>query len=239
MKAMALSDLIIMRRALAQMMGIFLVVAVFVAASTGSIVAATAALAVMSPAMFVISIAAYDQFNHWESFRLSLPLNRADVVKGRYASTTLVVAGSFVFALVVSVAIAALFTPLSDAGLLGPFEYNPSSLGEITAACALGLAVSLWIPAISLPLSLRFGLTRMTRLAPVVVAFAIAIAFTALSNLESSSGIVAWLLGAWVFDFLATGETAVIAVLAAVGVSAAVFAASLPIALRLYKTREF
>lgn len=238
MKVMLLSDLVIMRKILTQMMGIFLAIALFLTIATGTVISSTSAMAVMVPAMFVISIAAYDQLNHWESFRLSLPLSRADVVKGRYASTAMVVAGSYVLALLTSGFITAIFTPLSNAGLLGPLDYYPSSLGEIAAASTLGLAVSLWIPAISLPLSLRYGLTRMTRFAPVVVAFTIALTFSAVSSLDPSLSLVSWLLESGIFDLLNTGYGVALATLVALAISAAIFAGSLPIALRLYQNRE-
>ena len=86
MKAMIVSDFAVLRSVLLQLLGICLVVALFMGYVMGAVDTA-AAIAAMVPFTGLFSLAAYDEQNNWERFRLTLPLTRRQVVFGRYAST--------------------------------------------------------------------------------------------------------------------------------------------------------
>ena len=120
MKAMIVSDFAVLRSALLQLLGICAIIALFMGYAMGAVDTA-AAIAAMVPFMGLFSLAAYDEQNNWERFRLTLPLTRRQVVFGRYASIALLTVGSLALALVLGLGIAAL------AGLL-PAQWLPESL---------------------------------------------------------------------------------------------------------------
>ena len=120
MKAMIVSDFAVLRSAILQLLGICAIIALFMGYVMGA-VGTAAAIAAMVPFMGLFSLAAYDEQNNWERFRLTLPLTRRQVVFGRYASIALLTVGSLALALVLGLGIAAL------AGLL-PTEWLPESL---------------------------------------------------------------------------------------------------------------
>ena len=88
MKAMIVSDFAVLRSALLQLLGICAIIALFMGYVMGA-VGTAAAIAAMVPFMGLFSLAAYDEQNNWERFRLTLPLTRRQVVFGRYASIAL------------------------------------------------------------------------------------------------------------------------------------------------------
>ena len=99
MKAMIVSDFAVLRSALLQLLGICAIIALFMGYVMGA-VGTAAAIAAMVPFMGLFSLAAYDEQNNWERFRLTLPLTRRQVVFGRYASIALLTVGSLALALV-------------------------------------------------------------------------------------------------------------------------------------------
>ena len=94
MKAMIVSDFAVLRSVLLQLLGICLVIALFMGYVMGA-VGTAAAIAAMVPFTGLFSLAAYDEQNNWERFRLTLPLTRRQVVFGRYASIALLTDGRF------------------------------------------------------------------------------------------------------------------------------------------------
>lgn len=96
MKAMIVSDFAVLRSVLLQLLGICLVIALFMGYVMGA-VGTAAAIAAMVPFTGLFSLAAYDEQNNWERFRLTLPLTRRQVVFGRYASIALLTVGSRAF----------------------------------------------------------------------------------------------------------------------------------------------
>lgn len=79
MKAMIVSDFAVLRSALLQLLGICAIIALFMGYVMGAVDTA-AAIAAMVPFMGLFSLAAYDEQNNWERFRLTLPLTRRQVV---------------------------------------------------------------------------------------------------------------------------------------------------------------
>ena len=99
MKAMIVSDFAVLRSALLQLVGICVVIALFMGYAMGTLVGGAAAIAAMPPFMLLFSLAATDELNGWERFRLTLPLTRRQVVFGRYASLGLIAAATIAFSL--------------------------------------------------------------------------------------------------------------------------------------------
>ena len=76
MKAMIVSDFAVLRSAILQLLGICAIIALFMGYAMGTLVGGAAAIAAMPPFMLLFSLAATDEQNGWERFRLTLPLTR-------------------------------------------------------------------------------------------------------------------------------------------------------------------
>lgn len=234
MKAMIVSDFAVLRSALLQLVGICVVIALFMGYAMGTLVGGAAAIAAMPPFMLLFSLAATDELNGWERFRLTLPLTRRQVVFGRYASL-----GSSPqppslspwrcrFCCWAS-------SPVCRAGILPegltPADNPPAALvGSVVGAVGvitLGMAVTL-------PLIFRFGMTRATRLVPVVVVIAIAAGISFFDAGIQPTGVLASLA-----QWLDTGSNYLLLAIAMVAAVALVYAASALIAAKLYEKREF
>lgn len=237
MKAMIFSDLITMRRSLAQLFGITAVVTVILAVTTGTLATMAACTASMIPVMFMFSISAYDEMNKWESFRLAMPMSRANVVAGRYASLLLVTAASLAASMAYSFAIAGVAALLS--GGMGPgsplssliLENNPPEM--VVGSGLLGMVAVLLVAAVTLPFIMRFGVTRATRLLPLVVLLGVAGGVWLIGD----EGPLAAALPAGARWLLADGGfVTLVAVIVAVAL--VLYAASVVISLRVYAKRE-
>lgn len=106
MKTMLLSDLIIMRRNLFQMfMTCFIIVIVITLAMNSTLSPIGGCFGAMIPLLYLFSIAGYDEMNDWQTFRLTLPSTRKDIMMGRYASLLIVALISVVIGVVVAYAV--------------------------------------------------------------------------------------------------------------------------------------
>lgn len=178
MKAMISSDLITMKNSYAQLAIVSLIVAVAIAILSGSLVAGVAAVAITLPFMFVLSISAYDELNGWEQFRLTLPISRRQVAYGRYASTLIVTAICDGAAIVFSAIFLAITTLLGSGLPEGTIPTGLTLEGNmpqlIASVIVVGTLVVLLTASISMPAITRFGLTKGTRLLPVIIVLLLA-----------------------------------------------------------------
>ncbi len=238
MNAMVRSDLIIMRRSLIQLFGICLIVCVFIAIGMESLIAGIAAVVAMVPMMYMFSIVAYDEANGWERFRLTLPISRHQVVLGRYASILIVFALCDVLALatawVLSLILSAIpNSPLAESGQGGfdPLFY--------LAGILMVSAVMIVVAAISTPLFLRFGITKGSRLIPLLVLAVLVIGIFLTDNLEGVDLASIPILGILLTG--GAGDAGAMLCMSAVvlGISLLLLALSALIALRLYEHRGF
>ena len=189
MKAMIVSDFAVLRSVLLQLLGICLVIALFMGYVMGA-VGTAAAIAAMVPFTGLFSLAAYDEQNNWERFRLTLPLTRRQVVFGRYASIALLTVGSLALALVLGLGIAAL------AGLL-PAEWLPESLSPsentpemIVGSTVGGVSVVAIAMAVAMPVITRFGMTKAARIVPIIVVLIVAFAVAFFGNGVQLTGVL-------------------------------------------------
>lgn len=235
MKAMIVTDFCTLRNALLQLVAICAVIAVFMGWAMGSVIAAAAAIAAMIPFMLLFSLAATDEQNGWERFRLTLPLTRRQVVFGRYASLGIISVGTIAFSLALA------FLILGIAGLL-PAGVAPESLtiaenppAAIVGSVVGGVCVVMVGMAAALPLVMRFGMTRATRIVPMIVVVVLAAGFGFFgSGINVDGGLLADLV-LW----LDTGSNYLFLAAALVVAVALVYVASALVAAKLYEKREF
>lgn len=168
MLAMVKCDFTATKSYLSQIVVITIVIAFLIWFGTGQLVSGLAALAAMLPFMYIFSIAAYDELNGWERFRLTLPITRRQTVLGRYVSILLVVIASDVLML----AFACLAYLVAT--LLPQFPATESvlasfSLGAELSHAILVSAIMLAVAAVSMPPFMRFGMTKGVRFVPLLM----------------------------------------------------------------------
>lgn len=228
MKAMIFSDLITCKNSFFALFGITVFVGVFISIATETLVTGVAAIAAMVPFMYLFSISAYDEQNGWERFRLTLPISRKQVAYGRYASTFIVMICSFMLACIVGLLMGAICSALS--GLYIPEGLTLATFGFDSIFCiALATQLIMLVACIfTLPLIMRFGMTKGSRIVPVVIVLALSfgIAFTG-----NGDGLT------FIGDVFANGNTVLI--LACITACLiALYIASALISAKLYEKRE-
>lgn len=230
MKAMVFSDLITSKNSSIQLFGITLFVSVFIAFGTGTLITAVACMATMVPFMYLFSISAYDEQNGWERFRLTLPISRRQVAYGRYASMLIIMLASLAVSFVVGVLIG-LVAEAMPAGMVDKGIYlSEWGLQAIFAVGILTQIVILLAAAASLPFIMRFGVTKGSRLVPVVLVLALSFGIAFFTNnvtfldLSAISGNVESVFA--------------VAIAIAIAVSLILYCASAYLSGRLYEKRE-
>ena len=228
MKAMVFSDLITARNSFGALLGITLFVSAFIAVGTDTLIAAVACMGAMVPFMYLFSISAYDEQGGWEQFRLTLPLTRRQVAYGRYASMLALTGCAMVLALAAGLLLGAVAGALPagmvpEGLLLG--VTTPEML--VVAVVAVGLIILL-SAAVTLPLIMRFGMTKGTRLVPVVMLLALSAVAGLLGTGLDTIGLDAVLTSGSIMMVMAVGAV----------VALSLYGASALLAARLYEQRE-
>lgn len=235
MSIMIRTDLITMKNSLLQLMGILLIVGIAITLGMGSLLAGAAAMASMLPVMYIFSIGAYDEAEKWEQFRLTLPISRHQVVWGRYTSILLVTLGSAALALGMiglEAIVASAFPGIPVlAALFGSFDLL-ADCGHLLVVAAAMLVVA----AASVPLFMRFGMTKGSRLMPLLT---IAVVVAAIWFADEASIANLPFLG----TVLQGGADATLASLGlgagAIAIALTTFFASALVSIRLYEKRQF
>lgn len=239
MKAMLLSDFMTMRRTLGQLLVTQILITAFLAFTTNSLAVAAACAAAMLPAMYIVSVGAYDEANKWEEFRLTLPLTRTQVVLGRYAGVLLL----SLAATVVAIALAALTAlipldvvvdMLDGESFVTAYPTRRLEIAEAFVGSALLATVFvLLLAAVMMPLLLRFGLTRGVRVVPVVMGLLCCASVMTLSD----DGFLSALLPQ--FPPLLDDLPFLVITFGALGIALVLYVLSAAVAVCLYRTREF
>lgn len=238
MLVMIQSDFITMKNSLVQLTVLCALVAVLISISTETLIGGVAAVAAMIPFMYIFSITAYDEMNGWERFRLTLPINRRQVVFGRYVSIIIVVLLSDVLAIAFYALIALLASVapvIPGIGALANSFEPVRGMGQILLVSSVILIAATF----AMPLFMRFGLTKGSRVAPLlIVVLLIGAMYIAGDSEEVILNVVPML------EVLV--QPGLQAELATLGICACVFAAVLAlyvisalIATRLYAKRQF
>ena len=154
MKTMTLSDLIIMRNYLAQQSVVGLALGILLAFVMENPY-------IVSPLITVggtcaITVLALDERNGWERYRLAMPISRANVVYGRYASLAIAVAVGLVVGLVASPAAMVLASAFMAMG----YDVNGMrALGEGIDPGAYTLSASMGLLFITVALAVTLNAT--------------------------------------------------------------------------------
>lgn len=238
MLTMIKTDFITMRRYMAQTLGICILIAIFIAIGTGRPIAGIAAVSAMLPFMYVFTIASYDEINGWERFRLTLPLSRRQIVLGRYASVLIIVLAADVLLMALTAVLVLPLSAVPQAVEASPFlaAYDPvSEAGHILMISGVIMVAA----ACSMPLLLRFGLTKGTRIVPMILVLIMVGGLLLVGNFEEQ------IIGAMPFletMFTPGEEGAMLSLGAGIVVFVTMlvlYALSALIAMKLYEGRQF
>ena len=229
MKAMIFSDLITSKNVAVQLLLVSVVICGFLAWGTNETIVGTAAMATMTPMMYLFSIFAYDEMNGWERFRLTLPITKRQVAYGRYISMLIIAVISLLAAWIVSFVFLAIVQVCGGLGM-GTELVNPDAFIAILDCGFAGFIFIIVLASLTLPLLMRFGMNKATRLLPLLVVVTVVLASVAIGNMSGAIDLTA------IRTFLSE-NTGLIAAGACV-VAAILYVASAFIAARLYQVRE-
>ena len=231
MKAMFLSDVLVARKYLSQQLVISILVGAFIAVMMGNLYATAPTIGVMMPFSLAVTILALDERAGWQQFRLALPITRADVVIGRYASFALLCLAGIAIGLLATLILIAAAQAAPTVPQLAVLMENFSWQALLIASVA-SVAILLLMLAIVMPAFVRFGMTKAVRLIPLIVIVFVLIAFQAVD------GNIAAELVKNVEGLLQTpgGDAALIA--GVLALAAALYAASAALSVKLYAKRE-
>ncbi|MFC2646709.1 MAG: ABC-2 transporter permease [Coriobacteriaceae bacterium] len=235
MKAMILSDLIIMRKYLAQQSVIGLALGILLAFVMENPYVVSPLISVTVSGNCAFTVLALDERNGWERYRLALPISRANVVSGRYASLAIAVAAGLVVGLVASLAAMALASAFMA---MGYDVDGVRALGEgidpgtYTLSASMGLLFITVALAVTLPLAMRSGMTKAVRFIPMIIVLVVILVSAAIGS-NDALFVAEFLDGI----FADPNGPAMLAVVSLVG-SIALYAVSAGIAARLYEARE-
>lgn len=235
MRKMISLDFVVMRNAAPSILLTSAIVVVALVVGMRSLLSPLAAVAAMVPLLMFTTLGAYDDNGGWGSFRLALPLSRAQVVVGRYASLLLVAlaSGLVLFGLGAAVWAVASSAPGDfAAGLRG----SVGLVGLAAGVCA-ALSCALAACAVALPLFVRFGLSKGVRFVPLFVAIALAFGMAVMSSSGSPFESMSW--GIALIQWLDAGEAhLLVAAVVVLAGALLVYAVSALVAVRLYARRE-
>lgn len=223
-----------------QLVGLGLLVSLCIGAGMQTPLAMPATLTCMFFMMSAMGLAAYDQLNHWELFRLTLPLSRRDVVLGRYAA--IVTFGLLGMAVGLAGALAAtgVATAVGLPGELGEaFAFDAGLLGVMAVTTCFTLLIGSVVASVVTPLYFRLGQTRATQILPTVIVllFVVPVAFLGNSGMLEG-GVPGMGLVSAALEALDTPAGMAVGCVVLVALSAAALAISAAVSLRLYDRRE-
>ena len=233
MKTMFMFDLLTAKKMLKSQFVLSVVVAVIFGVSTDMPLAIIPFMALMLAYATGFTLVAYDERNDWEKLRLTLPLSRADIIRGRYATFAAMTMAGIVLGGVLVAVLWVLAQLAPTAPVLSEFA------GALDWQMALAMVVSgvvfalvLWI--IALPLVARYGMTKAVRFLPLAFVIVLPIATVLVQK--------AGPLPASVMDFVAwvaTPTGTLVAAGAALAFIVVLFVLSSMLSVRLYEKREF
>ena len=190
--------------------------------------------------MSAMGLAAYDQLNHWELFRLTLPLSRRDIVLGRYAAiVTLGLIGMVVGFAGALVSIAAIGAMGIDGEIGDAFASEPDMLAVMAVVSCFTLLIGSVVASVVTPIYFRLGQTRATQILPTIIVLMFVIPVVILGNSGMlDGGIPGMELLSGALEALDTPAGMAAGCLILVALSAAALCISAAISLKLYEKRE-
>lgn len=229
MKAMLLADAMSMRKYLIQQSLIALFIGAFIDVMTQTIYSTPIFTGIMVVVSLSFSVIALDEAGHWQEYRLALPLSRANVVRGRYASLFVLTVLSVVLGVITSGLV------LLAANLLPSVEYLSPIQGSFDAQLylllvALTFLMCLGMLAIMLPLCFKMGMTKAVRWIPLVGVLGFLLVFVGLGSNEAILPSM---------DAMAHTMASPAGIVGVFVAALAVYALSCCLSERLYLTRQF
>ena len=232
MKRAFLLEMTIFRDYARQLVGLGLLVSLCIGLGMQTPLAMPATLTCMFFMMSAMGLAAYDQLNHWELFRLTLPLSRRDVVLGRYAAIVTFTVGALLCMVVAS----AVGLP----GEVGEaFAFDPDMLSVMAVVTCFTLLIGSVVASIVTPLYFRLGQTRATQILPTVIVLLFVVPVVILGNSGMlDGGIPGMELVSAALEALDTPAGMAVGCVVLIALSAVALAISAAVSLKLYERRE-
>lgn len=240
MKRAFLLEMTIFRDYARQLVGLGLLVSLCIGLGMQTPLAMPATLTCMFFMMSAMGLAAYDQLNHWELFRLTLPLSRRDVVLGRYAAIVAFGLLGMVVGLVAALAATGVVSAVGLPGEVGEaFAFDPGMLGVMAVVTCFTLLIGAVVASVVTPLYFRLGQTRATQILPTVIVLLFVVPVVILGNSGMlDGGIPGMELVSAALEALDTPAGMAVGCVAFVALSAAALAISAAVSLKLYEKRE-
>lgn len=228
---MFMSDLQVAKKYLGQQLIVALLVGCIIGFTTESLYLIVPMLTVVIPFSLAFTIIAYDERGDWQQFRLALPLSRADVITGRYASIgVLVLVGAATGLVLTGIILAAGQVALD--GMVPPALLEELSWQGVMLATGLGITIILLMLSVTLPLVSRFGMTKAVRYLPLAMVLITMFVFAGGQDFQ---------LPSFVIDFITWVNTPAGTLVASIGIVAiavAIYALSTALSVKLYAKRE-
>ena len=240
MKRAFLLEMTIFRDYARQLVGLGLLVSLCIGLGMQTPLAMPATLTCMFFMMSVMGLAAYDQLNHWELFRLTLPLSRRDVVLGRYAAIVTFGLTGMVVGIVAAVAATGFVSAIGLPGEVGEaFAFDPDMLSVMAVVTCFTLFIGSVVASVVTPLYFRLGQTRATQILPTVIVLLFVVPVVILGNSGMLDGGVPGMeLASAALEALDTPAGMAVGCVVLVALSAAALAISAAVSLKLYEKRE-
>lgn len=237
MMRMIYCDFYTMKQSLLQSLAVLIIVAMFISFFVGSSVAA-AIIAATTPILYSFMLSAVDMTAGWESFRLTMPIRRQNIVVGRYVSILIVVIIAIIIATACGLLANAIQTvlPLGISEQINTEDFGANTFPSIMLSACAASSMAIIMNAASLPFMLKFGLTKGVRWIPALLA----ILFLFSNWLFGESGPFPNTIPTFftLFSQSSIASQAIAFILLAAFVLA-VYVISAFISIRLYKTKDF
>ena len=229
MKAMFLSDFVVLKKRVVRYTMLWAVLTFGVSVFMGTTPLIVLYIGVINPVMALKTMMLSENAGGWEGQRLALPLSRRDVILGHYAFFAAVTCASVAvgaLAYAASCFAAGAFPALAVMRPAAPFD--PASLALCSGAAT---AFALMMLGVQLPLAVRFGFDGVARYAAV----AFLTAFLLGQQLMARSGLVA----NGTLALAGTAGQSLLLSASLVALGAVFYAGSATVALRLYAQKDF
>ncbi len=233
MKTMLMFDLLTAKKIAMSQMVLGVAVSLVIAVSTQTPITIMPIMALMLAYSVGFTLVAYDERNDWERFRLTLPLSRADVIRGRYGTFVIMTLAGLLAGALLTAIVYALAQIMPDAPVLSVLS-EPLGWQVMLAMAVASVAFSLVLWLIALPLVARFGMTKAVRFIPLAFIILLPIG-TVLAQKAGPPPVFITDLAAWA----ATSEGTIALALAVLAFVAVLTALSCLLSVKLYEKREF
>ena len=233
MKTMLMFDLLTAKKLAWSQLLIVVAVALILTVSTGSAITIMLIMTLMPAYSVGFTLIAFDERNGWERFRLTLPLSRASVMQGRYATFVVITLAGLVLGMALTAIVYGLSLAFPNVELLSRlFEGMGWQMAVATIAASVAFSLVLWL--IVLPLFARFGMTKAVRYLPLALIVLLPIGTVLV---QKAGPLPAFVLDLAAWASTPTGTVALVA--AVLAVTAVLTALSCMLSVKLYERREF